>query len=101
MPSILALFTPWIAPVITFLVSVFTFLVKHPFVLKMMIFTIFTGLIAFALNFMFDLVTPYIVNNGLLILAVQLGVLQGLALYITIIIAGFGAKQVLAFVRSS
>jgi len=98
---LIALFTTWLAPVMTFLVAAFTFLVKHPFVLKMMIFTIFTGLIAFALNFMFDLVTPYIVNNGLLVLAVQLGVLQGLALYITIIIAGFGAKQVLAFVRSS
>lgn len=100
MPLLLA-FTPWIAPVITFLTAVFSFLVKHPFVLKMMIFTIFTGLVAFALDFMFDMVRPYIVNNGLLIMAVQLGVIQGIALFITIIIAGFGAKQVLAFVRSS
>lgn len=100
MPALLA-FVPWLAPVITFLTAFFAFLVKHPFVLKMMIFTIFAGLITFALNFMFDLVRPYIVSNGLLVMAVQLGVLQGLALYITIIIAGFGAKQILAFVRST
>lgn len=95
------MFAPFIAPIITFLTAAFAYLVKHPFVLKMMIFGIFTGIIAFAFNFIFNMVRPYISDNGLLIMAVQLGVIQGLALYITIIIAGFGAKQVLAFVRSS
>ncbi|MFH0708737.1 MAG: hypothetical protein V2A75_00885 [Pseudomonadota bacterium] len=100
MPALLA-FVPWLAPVISFLTSVFVFLVKHPFVLKMMIFAIFTGLVTYAFHFMVDLVKPYIVSNGLLVMAIQLGVLQGLALFLTIIVAGFGAKQVLAFIRST
>lgn len=101
MPALLLFFTPWIAPVITFLTAVFAFLVKHPFVMKMMIFAIFTGLITFALNFMFDMVRPYIVSNSIIALASYLGVIQAISLYLTIIIAGFGAKQVLAFVRST
>ncbi len=95
------MFAPFIAPIISFLVGVFAFLIKHPFVLKMMIFTIFTALITFVLNFVLGLVTPHIVNNGLFVIASQFGVLQGISLYITIILAGFGAKQVLAFVRAT
>lgn len=95
------MFAPFIAPIITFFVSVFAFLIKHPFVLKMMIFAIFTGLITFALNFIFDMVRPYIVSNSIIALASYLGVIQAISLYLTIIIAGFGAKQVLAFVRST
>lgn len=90
MPAILALLT-----------SAFGFLVKHPFVLKMLIFTLFTGLIAFSLSFLFDLVRPYMVSNSIFVVASYLGLLQALALYITIVLAGFGAKQVLAFVRST
>ncbi|MCX6062080.1 MAG: hypothetical protein NT103_07530 [Campylobacterales bacterium] len=85
----------------TLLGSAFAFLVKHPFVLKMMIFAIFTGLVAFALNFMFDQVRPYVVQNSVFVLASYFGVLQAISLYLTIIIAGFGVKQVLAFVRST
>lgn len=101
MPAILLFFTPWIAPVITFLTAVFAFLVKHPFVMKMMIFAIFTGLITFALNFMLDMVRPYLVGNSLFPLVAYFGIFQAISLYLTIIIAGFGAKQVLAFVRST
>lgn len=75
-------------------------LVKHPIVLKMMFFAIFTGLIAFALSFFFDMVRPYIVSSPILSVAYQLGMIQALALFITIVIAGFGVKQVLAFIRS-
>lgn len=83
------------------LTAAFEFLVKHPFVLKMMFFTIFTGLVAFSLQFMFDMVRPYIVTNSIFVLASYLGLLQAINLYITIVIAGFGVKQVLAFVRST
>lgn len=85
----------------TALTSAFAFLVKHPFVLKMMIFTLFTGLIAFSLNFMFDMVRPYMIANSIFVLASYLGLLQAISLYITIVVAGFGMKQVLAFVRST
>jgi len=85
----------------TALTSAFAFLVKHPFVLKMMIFAIFTSLVLTALDFMFDMVRPYIISNPIFVLASYLGLLQAISLYITIIIAGFGVKQVLAFVRST
>jgi hypothetical protein len=81
--------------------SAFAFLVKHPFVSKMMIFTLFVSLITFVIDFIIGLVAPYISNNGLFVIAAQFGVLQGISLYITIILSGFGAKQVLAFVRST
>jgi len=80
--------------------SAFSFLVKHPFVLKMMTFGVFIGLITYVIDFIIGLVAPYLSNNGLFVIAAQFGVLQGISLYITIILAGFGAKQVLAFVRS-
>lgn len=81
--------------------TVFEFLVKHPFVQKMMIFTLFMGLITAVLTFLFDMVRPYMVANSIFVLASYLGVLQALTLYITILLAGFGVKQVLAFVRST
>jgi hypothetical protein len=81
--------------------SAFAFLVKHPFVSKMMIFSLFISLITFVIDFIIGLVAPYIANNGLFVIAAQFGVLQGISLYITIILSGFGAKQVLAFVRST
>lgn len=95
------MFAPFIAPIVTFLTTVFAFLIKHPFVLKMMVFAIFTGLVASALSFVFGMVRPYVINNSIIALASYLGLIQAISLYLTIIIAGFGAKQVLAFVRSS
>jgi hypothetical protein len=60
---------------------------------------IFLGLFR-GFNYIKALVIPYIVSNSLMSLASYLGVFDALSLYITIIIAGFGAKQILAFVRS-
>jgi len=80
--------------------SIVSFIIKHPFVSKMMIFTIFTGLIGSLVFYIKSLVSPYIVDNILFSLAAYFGVLDGLSLYLTIVLAGFGAKQILAFVRS-
>jgi len=80
--------------------SIISFIIKHPFVAKMMIFTIFTAVITYAVSYMKDMVAPYIVDNSLFALAGYFGVLDGLSLFLTIILAGWGAKQVLAFVRS-
>lgn len=90
----------FLVPFVTFLTGVFEFLIKHPIVLKMMFFSIFTGIIAFALSFLFDMVRPYIVSSPFLSIAYQLGLFQALSLFLTIVIAGFGVKQVLAFIRS-
>jgi hypothetical protein len=80
--------------------SIVSFIIKHPFVSKMMMFGIFTTLLTLALAYVKTLVAPYIVNNSLMSLAAYFGILDGMSLYLTIIVAGFGVKQVLAFVRS-
>lgn len=90
----------FLIPLASFLASAFAFLTRHPIVMKMMFFAIFTGIIAAALTFFFDMVKPYIVTSPILSVAYQLGLVQALSLYITIVVAGFGVKQVLAFIRS-
>ena len=80
--------------------SIISFIIKHPFVSKMMMFGIFTALLTLAFTYLKGLVAPHIVNNSLMSLAAYFGILDGMSLYITIIVAGFGVKQVLAFVRS-
>lgn len=76
------------------------FTAKNPLVSKMVIFTLFTALIAVGVSYMQDLVAPYIVNNSLLSFGAYLGVIDALSLYLTIVLAGFGVKQLLAFIRS-
>lgn len=86
--------------ILTLVGSISTFAAKNPLVSKMLIFSIFTGFITFVITFIKGLVTPHIVNNSLLSLASYFGILDGIGIYITILLAGFGAKQVLAFIRS-
>ena len=83
-----------------FLAGGASIILKHPFVAKMMMFGVFTALLTLAFNYLKSLVSPYIINNSFLALAAYLGILDGISIYITIIVAGFGVKQVLAFVRS-
>lgn len=78
----------------------FSFIIKHPFVQKMMIFAIFLAVITAAVTYMQSLVSPYIINNSFLSIGAYFGILDGLSLYLTIVLAGFGVKQVLAFIRS-
>ena len=73
---------------------------KHPIITKMLIFSFFVGVISYAISYLKDFVYPYVVSNSALSLAGYLGVLDGLSLFITIIVLGFGVKQVLAFIRS-
>ncbi len=73
---------------------------KNPLIAKMLFFTIFVSVITFALSFLKDLVSPYLVSNNIFAIAGYFGVLDGLNVYITIVVSGFGVKQVLAFIRS-
>ncbi|WP_294964662.1 hypothetical protein [Sulfurimonas sp.] len=91
---------PFLLAGLTALASIISFIIKHPFVAKMMMFSLFTALIALAISYFKSLVSGYIINNSLLALASYFGVLDGISLYLTIVLAGFGVKQVLAFVRS-
>ncbi len=84
----------------TALATALSFLVKNPFVNKMLIFAFFVAIIKTAISFFVTFVTPYLVNNPLFAVASYFGALDGLSIYITIIVAGFGVKQVLAFIRS-
>ena len=77
------------------------FILRHPLVLKMLIFSIFITLVGSAITYMITLVQPYINSNSVTALAAYFGVMQGIALYLTIILAGFGVKQVIAFLRST
>ncbi|MBU4109766.1 hypothetical protein KJ988_02065, partial [bacterium] len=61
---------------------------------------VFTAVITAFVVYIKGLVAPYIVSSSLMSLAAYFGVLDGLSLYLTIVLAGFGAKQVLAFIRS-
>lgn len=82
------------------LAAIASFIIKHPFISKMMIFSIFVSLIGVSIVYIQGLVTPYVSGSDLFGLAVYLGVLDGINLYITIILAGWGMKQIIAFVRS-
>ncbi|MFT5874180.1 MAG: hypothetical protein ACI8WT_003140 [Clostridium sp.] len=86
--------------IIDFLGTLIGISVKHPLVTKMLIFTTFVALIGASVTFLKGLVAPYIVSNNMLALAGYFGLLDGLSLFLTIIVAGFGVKQVLAFIRS-
>ena len=81
------------------LAKAFSLLLKHPFVTKMLLFTFFIGIVSYSITYMRDLVAPYISSNELLSVASYFGILDGLSLYITILVSGFGVKQIIAFIR--
>jgi len=91
---------PLLLGIFSLLGTGFSFIAKNPFVLKMIIFPFFLGILAFAFIYLKSLVAPYIVNNSLLSLAAYFGIFDAISLYLTIIVAGFGVKQILAFIRS-
>jgi len=86
--------------ILAFISAVIWFFTRHPFMAKMMIISIFYSLISFMIDYMETLVTPYIVNNNIMSLAAYFGVLDGISVFLTIILTGFGAKQMIAFIRS-
>jgi len=85
----------------TGLATAIALFIKHPIITKMLIFTTFIGLITYSISFMRDLVLPHIANNSLLALSAYFGILDGISLMITIIISGFGMKQILRFISST
>jgi len=91
---------PLIPLIAAFFASVIGFIIRHPFVSKMMIFAIFIGLVSTGISYMFSIVQPYIFSSPYLGLLAYLGLVDALSMFLTIIIAGWGVKQILAFVRS-
>ena len=82
------------------LATAFSFILKHPLVTKMLIFSFFLGIISSVISFFVNMVSPYLVTNQLFSIVSYFGVMDGLSIYLTIILSGFGVKQVLAFIRS-
>jgi hypothetical protein len=91
---------PLIAAVASAFASIIAFIIKHPFVSKMMIFGMFITLLGLALIYLKSLVAPYILTSPLMVLGDYFGILDGIGIYLTILVSGFGVKQILAFVRS-
>jgi hypothetical protein len=82
------------------LFSGLSLLVKNPFVQKMLLFSFFLGVITASVTYLQSLVSPYISSNPYLTVGAYFGILDGISLYLTIVLAGFGVKQILAFMRS-
>lgn len=85
---------------VTAVSTFFSAILKHPIIVKMAVFTMFTSIVLFAIDYIKSLIVPYVTQNDLLAIASYLGLLDALSLYITIIVAGFGVKQILAFIRT-
>lgn len=80
--------------------SIIQFIIRHPLVTKMLFFAVFTGLLTTAINYILNLLSPYVLDNQALVLASYFGVLNALSLYVSIVISGWGVKQVIAYARS-
>jgi hypothetical protein len=91
---------PLLIPIATGISTAVGFLAKHPIVAKMLFFSVFLAILSAFVLYIKSLVLPYIISNSLFALADYFGVLDGISLYISIVLAGFGAKQILAYIRS-
>lgn len=76
-------------------------LAKNPILQKSVIFTFFFGLVSFTVDFF---VSKLVIDLGdisqILVLASYLGFLNALKIVFNFLIAGFIAKQILAFIRT-
>ena len=92
---------PIAAWIVSALTAAFGFLVKHPFVLKMMYFTFFVLLVHRAIDYFLDFVRPYLQTIPFLNLLCYFGVISAINIFFSFLIAGFAVRQLLAFSRSS
>ena len=87
--------------VITAILTALGFLTKNPFVQKMVIFSFFFAVVSYTVEFFLGKASDTLINaSQILILASYLGFLNALKIVFNFLIAGFIAKQILAFIRS-
>ena len=91
---------PIAAWIVSALSSAFAFLVKHPFVTKMMFFAFFAVIIHRAINYLLSLAQHYFLDVSLLNMLCYFGVISAIQLFLSIVISGFAVKQLIAFMRS-
>jgi len=87
--------------IVTAIGGALSFLLKHPFVLKMMFFPFFITIILYSVSFFSQWLTPLISGSTVLGYAAYFGALDALSIYLSIITAGFLVRQVLRFVATS
>lgn len=87
--------------IFTAILTALGFLTKNPFVQKIAIFSFFFGIVSFTVDFFLSKASGSLVNaSQILTLASYLGFLNALKIVLNFLIAGFIAKQILAFIRS-
>ena len=96
MPVLIALI-PWIANAIG---AGFSFLIKHPLVLKMMFFPFFISILLYVISFFANWLKPMISGSVFLSVAAYYGAIDAVAVYLSIITAGFAVRSVLRYVTT-
>ncbi len=87
--------------IFTAILTALGFLTKNPFLQKMVIFSFFFALVSYTVNFFLGKASGTLINaSQILTLASYLGFLNALKIVFNFLIAGFIAKQILAFIRS-
>ena len=87
--------------IFTAILSALGFLTKNPFIQKIVIFGFFFTIVSFTVDFFLSKASSSLVNaSQILTLASFLGFLNALKIVFNFLIAGFIAKQILAFIRS-
>ena len=87
--------------VLTSILNALGFLTKNPFVQKIFIFGFFFAVVSFVVDFFLNKASSTLINaSQILQLASYLGLLNALKVVLNFLIAGFIAKQILAFLRS-
>lgn len=86
---------------ITLILEFIGIIAKNPIVQKLAIFSFFFTLVSFTINFFIEKVSLDLSSiSEILVLASYLGFLNALKVVFNIILSGFIAKQILAYVRS-
>ncbi|PIE85794.1 hypothetical protein CSA08_00130 [Candidatus Gracilibacteria bacterium] len=87
--------------IFTAILTALSFLTKNPFIQKMVIFSFFFAVVSYVVDFFIGKASSSLINaSQILILASYLGFLNALKVVFNFLIAGFIAKQILAFIRS-
>jgi len=66
--------------------------------IKILLFPVFLTVLYLAISYVTDMVSPYIVGNQIVSFIAYLGILDALTLYFSILISGWGIKQILNYV---
>jgi hypothetical protein len=87
--------------IVTIILNLLGSIAKNPIIQKIAIFSFFFGVVSFTVNFFISKASTNLSDiSQILVLASYLGFLNALKIVLNFLIAGFFAKQVLAFIRS-